>query len=230
MKKVEMVIVSRSPTVARMMMSYLKEAGGGETAIAGSERKLFQVLKVYHPRMIFIENCFMGKVTCDLIQRILRRDGEAVVTAFTVQEYPDFEVAKFMYWGAWSYLSLREEGAEIAGAVRKILRGGSYYPEHAAERVERFEEAKPVQERALTKREREVVKLIADNKTVNQIAKLLGITFSTAKSHRENILKKIEGHGTADIIRYSFSHGIVTIDDYAERERGEYAAAGKGEE
>jgi DNA-binding NarL/FixJ family response regulator len=226
MKQAGMIIVSKSATVARIMMSYIKDVDGREVTITGSERKLLQLLRGFRPRMVFIENCFMGKVTCDLVHRITKRDRDIQITVFTVQDFPDFEVAKFIYWGAWSYLNLREDSPVIAWAVKKILRGESYYPEEAAERVESFEEAKPVQEGKLTEREREVVKLIADNKTAHQMAELLGISFSTVKSHRENILKKIEGHGTADIIRYGFMRGIVRLDDYAKAESGERMAVG----
>jgi DNA-binding NarL/FixJ family response regulator len=170
----------------------------------------------------------MGKVTCDLVHRITRRDRDILVTVFTVRDFPDFEVAKFMYWGAWSYLNLREDTAVITGAMKKIMRGESYYPEQAADRVESFEEAKPVRDGKLTKREQEIVKLIADNKTAHQMAELLGITFATVKSHRENILKKIEGHGTADIIRYGFIQGIVRLDDYAEAENREQITVSEG--
>jgi DNA-binding NarL/FixJ family response regulator len=224
MKQTGIIIVSKSVTVARIMMSYIKDVDAREITITGSERKLLQLLQGFHPRMVFIENCFMGKVTCDLIHRITRRDRDILITAFTVQDFPDFEVAKFIYWGAWGYLNLREDASVITGAVKKILRGESYYPEQAAERVESFEEAKPVQEGKLTEREREIVKLIADNKTAHQMAELLGISFATVKSHRENILKKIEGHGTADIIRYGFIRGIVRLDDYAGIESRERAA------
>jgi DNA-binding NarL/FixJ family response regulator len=225
MKQAGIIIVSKSITVARIMMSYIKDVDGREAAITGSEWKLLQLLRGFHPRMVFIENCFMGKVTCDLIHRIARHDRDIQITVFTVQDFSDFEVAKFIYWGAWSYLNLREDGSVIAGAVKKILRGESYYPEEAAERVESFEEAKPVQEGKLTKREQEIVKLIADNKTAHQMAELLGISFATVKSHRENILKKIEGHGTADIIRYGFIRGIVRLDDYAAAESREQLTA-----
>jgi DNA-binding NarL/FixJ family response regulator len=224
MKQAGIIIVSKSVTVARIMMSYIKDVDVREITITGSERRLLQLLQGFHPRMVFIENCFMGKVTCDLIHRITRRDRDILITAFTVQDFPDFEVAKFIYWGAWSYLNLREDASVIAEAVKKILRGESYYPEQAAERVESFEEAKPVQEGKLTEREREIVKLIADNKTAHQMAEMLGISFATVKSHRENILKKIEGHGTADIIRYGFIRGIVRLDDYAGIENRERAA------
>jgi DNA-binding NarL/FixJ family response regulator len=226
MKQAGIIIVSKSVTVGRIMMSYIKDVDGREITITGSERRLLQLLRAFHPRMVFIENCFMGKVTCDLVRRITKRDRDVQITAFTVQDFPDFEVAKFIYWGAWSYLNLREDSPVIAEAVKKILRGESYYPEEAAERVESFEEAKPVQEGKLTEREREVVKLIADNKTAHQMAELLGISFSTVKSHRENILRKIEGHGTADIIRYGFMRGIVRLDDYAKAESGERMAVG----
>jgi DNA-binding NarL/FixJ family response regulator len=214
MRSSGIIIVSRSRTVADIVKSFIGEIEERDISTISHNNALNNRLRVSSPKLLFIETCFMGKATCDLINRLTRRDHDLKIVAFTIQESPAYEVAKFLYWGALSYLNLRDDIQVIREAVKKIKRGESYYPEQAAERVESFDERKPVEDRKLTEREREIVKLIADNKTNRQIGETLNLSYRTINAHRGNILKKIEGHGTADIVLYGIVHGIVNITDY----------------
>lgn len=214
MKRSGIVIVSKSRTVADIMKSFIGEYDGGDISMVSHKNALTNRMRMSPPKQVFIETCFMGKATCDLINRLTRRDYDVQIVAFTVQESPDYEVAKFIYWGAWGYISLRDDMPVIREAMKKIRRGETYYPPRAADRVENFDEKKPLDDGNLTEREREIVKLIADNKTNRQIAELLNLSFRTINAHRSNILKKMGGHGTADIVLYGIVHGIINITDY----------------
>jgi DNA-binding NarL/FixJ family response regulator len=208
------IIVSKSRTVADIMKSFIGEIGERDVTTISHKNALNNRLRECSPRLVFIETCFMGKATCDLINRLTRRDHDMRIAAFTIQESPDYEVAKFIYWGAFSYLNLRDDTRVIREAMKKIKRGETYYPAEAAERVENFDGKKPVEDGKLTEREREIVKLIADNKTNRRIGEILNLAYGTVNAHRTNILKKIDGHGTADIVLYGIVHGIVNITDY----------------
>jgi DNA-binding NarL/FixJ family response regulator len=61
----------------------------------------------------------------------------------------------------------------------------------------------------LTSREREVVQLLAEGKSTKEVATALKITFKTAATHRTNILRKLELHSLADLVRYAIRNGIV---------------------
>src|SRR5258705_212218 len=61
----------------------------------------------------------------------------------------------------------------------------------------------------LTWREREVLKLVAEGKSTKEIARLLGISFKTAESHRTRIMKKTDIHETAGLVRYAVRRGLI---------------------
>ena len=61
----------------------------------------------------------------------------------------------------------------------------------------------------LTSRERQVVQLLAEGKSTKDVAIALDITLKTASTHRTNILRKLELHSLADIVRYAIRNGIV---------------------
>ncbi len=62
---------------------------------------------------------------------------------------------------------------------------------------------------ALSNRELEVAKLIANSQTYDQAAILLGITVSTVYQHTENIYKKLDVHSKTDLTHYMLAAGLV---------------------
>jgi DNA-binding NarL/FixJ family response regulator len=61
----------------------------------------------------------------------------------------------------------------------------------------------------LTPREIEVLKLIASGGSDKQIAATLGIAFRTARSHRSNLMGKLDAHETASLVRYAIRTGLI---------------------
>jgi DNA-binding NarL/FixJ family response regulator len=61
----------------------------------------------------------------------------------------------------------------------------------------------------LTPREIEVLKLIACGDSGKEIATKLGIAFRTARSHRSNIMEKLDAHDTAALVRYAIRTGLI---------------------
>lgn len=61
----------------------------------------------------------------------------------------------------------------------------------------------------LTARERQVLQLVAEGKTTKDIASLLGIAIKTAESHRTRLMRKLDIHETASLVRYAIRRGLV---------------------
>jgi DNA-binding NarL/FixJ family response regulator len=61
----------------------------------------------------------------------------------------------------------------------------------------------------LTPREREVLQLIAEGQKTKQVAATLGISLKTAESHRTHLMKKLDIHDTAGLVRYAVRRGII---------------------
>jgi DNA-binding NarL/FixJ family response regulator len=61
----------------------------------------------------------------------------------------------------------------------------------------------------LTPRERQTLQLIAEGKSTKEIARVLSISFKTAESHRNRIMKKLDIHEVAGLVRYAIRRGLV---------------------
>ena len=63
----------------------------------------------------------------------------------------------------------------------------------------------------LTDREREMLKLVAEGYTAKEIADMLFISLRTVETHKTNLMKKLDIHNKADLIRFAIRKGIVTM-------------------
>src|SRR5436189_104232 len=62
----------------------------------------------------------------------------------------------------------------------------------------------------LTSRERQVVQLVAEGKSTKQVAALLAISPKTAEFHRSRVMKKLDVHDVAGLVRYAIREGLIT--------------------
>ncbi|WP_106498512.1 response regulator transcription factor [Lentibacillus sp. Marseille-P4043] len=130
-----------------------------------------------------------------------------IVTSFLDDEkvYPALEA------GATSYMLKTSKANEIAKAIRSTYQGQSILePEVTGKIMTRMRE-KPADEphSQLTDREMEILLLIADGKTNQEIADQLFIALKTVKVHVSNILGKLEVQDRTQAVIYAFKHDLV---------------------
>lgn len=123
--------------------------------------------------------------------------------------------------GASGYLLKGARLAELELAVRSVARGDMYFgPEvsvdllpgqrqHAGAAASDSLDTPPSLERS-TARQREVLQLIAESRSVKQIAQTLGISVKTAETHRAQIMERLGIYDLAGLVRYAIRAGIIT--------------------
>jgi DNA-binding NarL/FixJ family response regulator len=114
--------------------------------------------------------------------------------------------------GAAGYLLKDAAAVELLAAVAALHRGQSYLGPQAAGAVAagvRTPAAAADPYGTLTPREREVFHLVAEGKTIKEIARLLGVTPKTAENHRSRLLAKLELRNAAELVRYAARHGLL---------------------
>lgn len=118
--------------------------------------------------------------------------------------------------GARGYLLKNSIKEELILAVRAAARGEVYLsPVVSGVLADGFLHQAPAGPLdALTAREREVMKLIAEGQTNAGIARLLNISVKTVEKHRANLMAKLGVHDTAALVRLAVQHRLVFIDDH----------------
>ena len=116
--------------------------------------------------------------------------------------------------GASGYVLKTVADRDLVDACRAVMRGEPFlYPPTVRtlmrEYLDRGADAAWVRDDPLTDREREVVKLVAEAHTSEEIAELLVISPKTVERHRENILAKLGLRDRVQLTRYAIRHGLV---------------------
>jgi len=122
----------------------------------------------------------------------------------------DHYVLSALQAGVKGYVVKTQASADLVRAIHEVLRGMMYLSPGISQAVVQAYLAKSEMPRdPLTSREREVLQLVAEGKSTKEVAGLLGISFKTAESHRTRILKKLDLHETAGLVRYAVRRGLI---------------------
>ncbi|HFI0462951.1 TPA: response regulator [Streptococcus suis] len=123
----------------------------------------------------------------------------------------DEKVLPAMSSGASGYLLKTSAASEIADAIRKIYQGNQVIEAKVTNKLleQQFKESQTQLHDDLTSRELEVLLLIAQGKSNQEIAEALFITLKTVKTHVSNILSKLAVEDRTQATIYAFKHDLV---------------------
>lgn len=107
--------------------------------------------------------------------------------------------------GAKGYLLKNSSIAEIEKAIRAVTEGNEYWLGQNSVRKSINEHNQPL----LTRREIEVLKLIAEGLTNQEIADKLFVSISTVDSHRKNLISKLQAKNTAALVRTALENKLI---------------------
>jgi two-component system response regulator NreC len=149
-------------------------------------------------------------------RQIKRRFPEVRVVILTMHENQQY-VAQIVKVGATGCVLKRSAGTELVTAVRAAARGESYFsPSIATMLLEDYRtlmgQAIPDDLEALTEREREILQLIAEGKTNQEIADLLTLSIKTVQTHRAHLMEKLNLHDRTDLVKFAIRQGMITPD------------------
>lgn len=147
--------------------------------------------------------------------RLIRQANPSIkVLALTMHDSESY-FFEAMRAGAAGYVLKEAAGADLLSALRAIHRGGIFLHPQVAEklvsdyltRVDAGEERTRYD--GLTERERQILKLIAQGKTSQEIADILFLSVNTVQTHRMHIMDKLNLHNRAELIRYAIRKGLI---------------------
>jgi two-component system, NarL family, response regulator NreC len=112
--------------------------------------------------------------------------------------------------GVKGYVLKSQIVSDLVRAIHEVSRGRVYLsPGVTTAVLEAYHTKSGKEPDSLTTRERQVLQLIAEGKSTKEVAQLLGISVKTADSHRSRLMRKLDVHETASLVRYAVRRGIV---------------------
>lgn len=98
---------------------------------------------------------------------------------------------------------------QLLGAIEAVAAGGKYFTRPTGSPTPGGQRAGGNAMPRLSAREREILQLLAEGRTSKEIAARLGIAFKTVDAHRTNIMRRLNIHALADLVRYAVRERII---------------------
>jgi two-component system response regulator NreC len=126
------------------------------------------------------------------------------------QHDEDRYVTEAMRTGAKAYVLKSQAATDLIQAIQQVCAGSIYLsPGITRAVVDAYLSKGQVREDPLTSRERQVLQLVGEGKSTRDIATILGVSLKTAEAHRARLMRKLDIHETATLVRYAIRHGLV---------------------
>ena len=176
-------------------------------------RALLDAAKALEPDLVILDvsmPLLNGIVAAGQLKRMQPKIKIVFVTMHADRDY----VRSAFEAGASAYLLKRSAVEELEQAIRAVLAGHSYItPLITQDVLEVFlckDSASQPRSSSLTFRQREVLQLLAEGRSVKDIATLLKVSHRTVEFHKAQIMEQLKLHSTADLIKYALTHGIIS--------------------
>ena len=217
MKKIRILVVDDHPIVRDGVCSLLGLTPDIEVVgEAANGIEALEAVRKLMPDVVLMDTAMPVMGGLEATRRICKQFPGTKVLAFT--QYDDKEyVFPVIDSGAHGFVSKTAAASELASGIRSVYRGDSFLsPSVAKLLVKNYQQAASITKindpyDQLTDREREILKLLAEGHTTQEIAEMLTVSPKTVEGHRTNLMAKLDIHNRIDLVKYALRKGIITI-------------------
>ena len=182
---------------------------------ADTGRKALEMIKSCTPDVVLMDIAMPEMNGLETAARISKEYPKVRVIMLSMHAGEEY-VMQALRAGASGYLLKDAATSELELAVRAVARGETYLTPTISKRViddylmRTTGTHGPIDQ--LTKRQREILQLIAKGYTSKEMAQMLNLSPKTIETHRTQLMKQLDIHDVAGLVRYAIRVGLVTLD------------------
>ncbi|HBG25521.1 MAG: DNA-binding response regulator [Planctomycetes bacterium GWF2_41_51] len=175
-----------------------------------------QMVRDLNPDIILMDISMPDINGMDTCREITRDFPNIKVIGLSMHSAKKF-VSEMFKAGAAGYLPKNCEYDELSTAIRTVMSGKTYLsPAITDVLVDNFVRTSPEENNSvfytLTKRERQVLQLMAEGKTTKQIGQSLHISPKTVEAHRLRVMEKLNINNVAQLTKYAIQEGLTSVE------------------
>jgi two-component system response regulator NreC len=187
----------------------------GEAANASDAVELAQQVR---PDVVLMDIGMPGMSSFEAT-RLIRKERPGTHVVFLSMYDDDDYLAECVEIGASGYVLKDSPAEQLVTAIREVQRGGSFLSSRLLTRLVddfRMQGKAPVRQPrfgTLTKREREILKLLAEGRSVKEIATSFELSVKTVEAHKFNLMRKLDIHNKAQLVQYAIQKKVIRLQD-----------------
>jgi DNA-binding NarL/FixJ family response regulator len=203
----------RTLLAAEPDMEIVGEASNASEAITFAQEQ--------RPDVVLMDVGMPGLSSFEATRQIRKQRPETRVIFLSMYDDEDY-LSESVEIGASGYILKESPADQLVSAIREVHRGGNYLsPRLLARLVDDFR----VQNRSsmrqprfgtLTKREREIMKLLAEGKSVKEAATEFNLSVKTVEAHKFNLMRKLDIHNKAQLVQYAIQKKVIRLPEAVE--------------
>ena len=182
-------------------MEVIGEASNGHEAL--------DRLRTLHPDVLLLDLSMPGRGGLDTLREVRERWPAVKVLVLSMHPEDQFAI-RVLKEGARGYMTKESAPAELVRAIQKVAGGGTWVSASVTERmVQVLGGGREEPHERLSSREFEVMRMLAQGKTVSQIAAQLFLSVKTVSTYRTRILEKLGLENTAELMHYAIDKKLA---------------------
>ncbi len=183
---------------------------------AGSGMEAIEQYKKMCPDVCIIDITMPELNGIETTRAILESDPGARILILTMHINEEY-LNQVLNAGASGYMLKNSDRDELLGSIRSVYRGEKAFSrtisklmtERYVRNIQETKEQPEVDKVHVTRREREIIKLIAEGHTSTEISEMLFISPRTVDTHRANLMNKLEIKNAAGLVRFAIENGLI---------------------
>jgi two-component system response regulator NreC len=195
--------------VRQGLRGLLEQAGMAVIGEASDGQEALRIAHEQHPDVAVLDITMAhlnGIETARRLRDALPQTKIVLLTVHTEDPY----ILEAMHAGVVGYVLKTQAVADLVQAIREVFRGEIYLsPRVSRAVVKAYLTRSDLPPDPLTSREREILQLIAEGQTTKEIAWRLELSVKTVESHRIKLMRKLDIHETATLVRYAIRRGLT---------------------
>jgi DNA-binding NarL/FixJ family response regulator len=211
------VLIADDHQIVRQGLRTLLEKEPDLEVVAEAEngRSTVRLVRERHPEVVIMDVAMPDLNGIEATRQIISEMPKVKVIALSMYADRRF-VSNMLKAGASGYLLKDCASEELVRAIRVVLAHKTFLSPGVADIVVKDYVQTPTGPEAsvfnvLSNREREVLQLMAEGKSTNQIAELLHVSVKTVETHRQQMMQKLKIHSVAELTKYAIREGLTTL-------------------
>ena len=208
----KILIVDDHPIVRAGIRRLLAAEPEIEVREATNGREALSIYRELQPTLVILDLNLPGIGGLEVLARLKAADPDARVLVLSMHD-DGIHVTRALRAGAAGYVTKNAPPEELLEAIGRVARGHTYLEREIAEDlVFASVRATPHTLKDLSARDLEILRQLAEGRTLSQIADTVGIGYKTAANNCSRIKAKLGAASTADLIRIALRYGLVDHD------------------